>query len=80
MKVPPPTIVGPLVGGALLTFLVHPGGEASSLTGALWALIQLGLVAVPCAAGLNLLVPDRRKDAVIVLSAWVGAGLTFLIL
>ena len=79
MKVPPPNVVLPFVGGIAITFLVHPGGEPSSLKGALWALIQLGLVALPLAAGLNLLNKERRKDAVVALSGWAGAALAFLL-
>ena len=74
MKVPPPNVVAAFVGGLVLTYLVHPGGETSSFTGALWSLIQLALVAVPFAAGLNLLTKERRKDALVVLSAWTGVS------
>ena len=78
MKFPGPNIVLPFVAGIVITFLVHPGGEPSSLKGALWALIQLGLVAMPMAAGLNLLNQERRKDACVALSAWAGAALAFV--
>lgn len=80
MKIPSPNLVLPLVGGALLTWIVHPGGEPSSLAGAAWSLIQLALVAIPFASGLNLLVKERRRDALSVLSGWAGAALTYLVL
>ena len=80
MKVPPPTVLLPFLGGLLLTYLVHPGGEPSTLRGAAWVLLQLGLIAVPFAAGLNLLSKERRKDAPLSLSAWAGAALMFLFL
>jgi hypothetical protein len=80
MKVPPPTVLLPFLGGLLVTFLVHPGGEPSSLRGALWVLLQLGLIAIPFTAGLNLLSKERRRDAPLTLSAWAGAVLMFLVL
>ena len=80
MKVPPPTIVLPFVVGLAVTGLLHPGGEASSFRGAGWVLLQLGLIGIPFAAGLNLLSKERRKDALPALSAWGGAALMFLLL
>lgn len=80
MKVPPPTVVLPFLTGLVVTFLVHPGGEPSSVRSAGWVLLQLGLVAAPFAAGLNLLSNERRKDGSLTLSAWAGAALMFLVL
>jgi len=80
VKVPPPTLVLPFVGGLVLTFLLHPGGEPSTFRGAAWALVQLAVIALPFAAGLNLLSPERRKDAASTLAAWAGVALMFLVL
>lgn len=80
MKAPPPNIVLPFLAGIVVTGLLHPGGETSSFRGAGWVLLQLGLVAIPLAAGLNLLSEERRKDALPALSAWVGAALSFFYL
>lgn len=80
MKVPPPTLVLPFLVGLLVTFLVHPGGEPSTFRGAAWSLVQLALVALPFVGGLNLLSPERRKDATSTLAAWAGGALMFLVL
>lgn len=78
MRVPPPSVVLPFLVGALVTGLLHPGGEASSFRGAGWVLLQLGLVAMPLAAGLNLLSKEPEKDVRPTLSAWAGMVLSFL--
>ena len=80
MKPPPPHIVLPFVLGIVVAWVLHPGGEPSSLRGALWALLELGLVALPFAAALNLLTRERRKDALVAFSAWAGAALVAFVL
>jgi hypothetical protein len=80
LKVPSPTVVLAFAVGLGVTLAVRTGGEPSSLRAALWSLVQLGLVAVPFAAGLNLLVKDRRPDALVALAAWTGAALAALVL
>lgn len=76
MRVPSPSVVLPFLAGALVTGLLHPGGEASSFRGASWVLLQLGLVAVPLTAGLNMLSREPEKDVRPALSAWAGAVLS----
>lgn len=78
MKVPPPNLLIPFVVGLVATFLIHPGGEASSFRGAAWSLIQLGLIAMPFMAALNLLAKEKKSFAG--LAAWVGAALAYVAL
>lgn len=80
MKTPSPIVVLAFALGLGISFAVGRGGEPSSLTAALRSLVQLGLVAVPFAAGLNLMVKERRPDAVVALSAWCGAALAMLVM
>ncbi len=74
---PPPNLVLPFIGGALLTWMLAPGGDPSSFRGAAWTLLQLALVALPLSAAMLIVTREKRDKVTSQLAAWAGAALVY---